>query len=129
MKVICLTSNEYVNCIEPFAYFWQKAGGMGYRRHGCWIMTVRPAASAGKLLYSAQSARRTEFMWAGGLLHLLEQLKDEYILLLLEDYFMCSVRWDRLWELELLDAARASVGKIDLSGDRLKVDHTVSVKT
>lgn len=125
MRIVCLTSNDYINCLEPFAYYWNKFAG-DRRQVTVAHYDVAPTHLPDNF-EMIEIGKQADYSWSSGLRKALEVVNDEVVLLLLEDYFMCApVDWGRIDELEFwMQHAWLTVGKVDLTGDRLKTPHTV----
>ena len=119
MKIVCLTSNGYVNCIEPFAHYWNRFAGSD-RRVTVVGYDVAPAALPDNFDWLSLG-RQADFTWSSGLLKALDLVHDDVVMLLLEDYFLSErVDWPLIDECADLMRWRTEILKIDLSDDRLK---------
>jgi hypothetical protein len=124
IKVVVPTSNKYVHCLPPFAYlfnrFWDAGQDVKIVRYD-----VRPAKLAGNFDTIALG-KQEDFTWSQGLIKYLVYHTDDLILLMLEDYFI-----DKPVDVEAIEQCwhlmkwQPEIAKIDLSGDRLKVGHSV----
>lgn len=128
MRIVCLTSNEYVNCLEPFAHYWNRFAGADRR---VTVMGYDVLPSALPPNFDAVSLGcQSDYTWSAGLLRVLDLIRDDVVLLLLEDYFLTeSVDWtpiDALTDYYLVK--NTHVVKIDLTDDRLKVGHALCAK-
>ncbi len=122
MNIVCLTSNAYRGCLEPFAYYWNRFAGEDRPVLIAHYEVEPPPLPRNFNTYCLGEQRR--YTWSGGLRKLLTVLDEELVLLLLEDYFLTeSVDWEMVERLEHLLLERPDVAKIDLSNDRLKVGH------
>lgn len=126
MRIVCLTSNGYINCIEPFAYYWNKfAGTLRQVTVVCYDILPEGLPDNFHVVSVGKQANHT---WSTGLEKFLDSIKDDTILLMLDDYFLTSkLDWHRVEELHRL-FLYSNVVKIDLTDDRLKVpfiDHGI----
>lgn len=70
---------------------------------------------------------QADHTWSSGLLKLLDMFDDEILMLVLDDYFLTEpVNWRDVESLLALMKFDDGVAKIDLTDDRLKVEHTPS---
>ncbi len=123
MEVIVLTSNEYLHCLHPFAYLFNKFWGATQP-----VKVVRyehrPRGLSGNFSNFSIGVQ-ANYTWSSGLIKYLHHHNEPLVLLMLEDYFI-----DKPVDTETIKGAweymkqNPSVAKIDLSGDRYKVAHT-----
>lgn len=122
MRIVCLTSNEYIHCIEPFAHYWNRFGGAGHEVLVAGYDVAPPALPRNFTFF--RIGRQAAFTWSAGLKRLIFQLDEPLVLLMLEDYFLTErPDWDKIdW---LADHMRrhTQIAKADLTEDRLKVPH------
>lgn len=123
MRIVCLTSNAYLNCVAPFAHYWNQFAGAHYD-----VMVAgyesQPVHLPENFSFHSIGFQH-DHTWSSGLLKLLESLDEEHILLLLEDYFLCEpVDWRVVQSLRHLMSVDHNVVKCDLTDDRLKVPFT-----
>ncbi|MDD5517857.1 MAG: hypothetical protein PHV98_00715 [Candidatus Omnitrophica bacterium] len=122
IKVVVLTSNDYVHCVPAFAYlfnkFWSPKQQVTIARY-----EIRPPKVADNF-YRPCIGQQSHFTWSSGLLEFLKGYNSELILLMLEDYFLIeqvdTYTINELWQF-MLD--NPEVVKVDLSDDRLKYSH------
>lgn len=121
MKNIVLTSNGYVNVLSGFAYLFNKF----YPNQEVTVVRydVRPPklpANFNQFAIGLQS----DYSWSGGLKYYLESIDDEFVMLMLDDYYL-----DKPVDVSKIDCLRqfiefnSKVVKIDLTNDRSKVKH------
>jgi hypothetical protein len=125
VRIVCLTSNDYINCLVPFAHYWNRFAGAD--RGVTVVCYERLPEGLPKNFDVVMIGQQSEYTWSSGLLRFLRLIGDEVILLMLEDYFLSAPpHWDRIDELDWWMAQTPyHVAKIDLSGDRLKTPHRV----
>lgn len=118
MRIVCLTSNGYINCIEPFAYYWNK---FDPDRHPVTVAHYDVAPTNLPDNFDLiEIGRQADYAWSGGLLKLLDMIDDPLIMLLLEDYFLIEpVKWRVVNSLISLMTHDTDVMKCDLTDDRL----------
>lgn len=122
MNIVCLTSNGYVNCVEPFAYYWNRFAGTerGVVVAGYDVLPMNLPANFEAVSIGSQA----DYTWSAGLRKLLTLLGDDLVLLMLEDYFLTAlVAWHKIRQIEKMMLAERKIAKFDLSDDRLKVPH------
>lgn len=120
MHAVCLTSNNYIHCVKPFAYLWDKFFGLPCLVAG---YDVQPAELPPGFEFLSIGAQ-ADYTWSAGVLRLLDLIPDEVFILVLEDYFLSEqVDVEAVASLAELIQRRADVAKIDLTDDRLKVGH------
>lgn len=120
MQAFCLTSNNYIHCVQPFAHLWNKFFGLPVVVAG---YDVQPDALPDNFSFLSIGAQ-ADYTWSAGMLRLLDLIPDEVFILVLEDYFLSEpVNVEAVAALEHLMHCRADVAKIDLTDDRLKVGH------
>jgi len=122
IKVIMLTSNDYLRCIQPFAYlfnkYWSKSQPVTVVRYDKRPRGLPPNFS--NFAVGVQS----DYTWSSGLAKYLNYLSEDLLILLLEDYFIDhSVNVKRIEGLWAYMEQHPEIAKIDLSGDRLKFPH------
>lgn len=123
MKWICLTSNGYHRILPGYAYLFNK-----------WISDTQEVAVVG---YDAPPpplprnfrfmslGKQENFSWSGGLVKLCSILTDQHILLTLDDYWLDRpVDLGLIYQLETYLRNNPEIVKIDLTNDRLKLEHT-----
>jgi hypothetical protein len=122
MKIICLTSNEYLNILPGFAYLFNKY------YPGQEVTIVRYEDRPPKLPDNFKNyaiGQQSNYSWSGGLKRYLNDISDEFVLLMLEDYYL-----DKPVDVELIEPTVnlmngfKEIMKFDLTDDRLKVKHT-----
>jgi hypothetical protein len=124
MQLALLTSNAYVHCLAPFAHlfnlFWsdqQPVTVFGY--------DVKPSTPLPRNFRWVSLGDQQDYTFSAGVLAMLDKIPGEVFGLFLEDYFIDRpVRQDVIYRAADLMAADASISKIDLTNDRLKVGHT-----
>lgn len=122
MKTIVLTSNGYLNVLPGFAYLFNKF----YPNQEVTVVRydVRPPKLPDNFKNFA-IGKQDDYSWSGGLKYYLSQIDDEFVLLMLEDYYL-----DKLVNKDVIDALidvierNKDIVKIDLTDDRLKVEHS-----
>lgn len=122
LEVVVLSSNKYVHCLPAFAYlfnrFWDPGQAVKVVRYD-----VRPAKLPGNFSNFAVGVQE-DYTWSQGLLKYLAYHPGDLILLMLEDYFI-----DKSVDVETVHKAweymtgHTGIAKIDLTDDRLKVEH------
>lgn len=123
LEVIVLASNQYLHCLPPFAYLFNKFWSVDQL-----VKVVRYEIRPRNLPTNFSNfaiGNQDDYTWSSGLMKYLQHHNGELILLMLEDYFLDKVV-DRA-QINLLYQymqARPEIAKIDLSDDRLKVKHT-----
>jgi hypothetical protein len=123
LEVTVLTSNNYLRCLPPFAYlfnkFWSNQQPVKVVRY-----EIRPNNLPANFSNYA-IGQQSDYTWSSGLIKYLKYHNGDLALLMLEDYFI-----DNLVDTRAIRAAwdymnrHPEIAKIDLSGDRLKVPHT-----
>ena len=122
LRIVCLTSNAYHNCLEPFAHYWNRFAGA--IRHVTVACYDAPAPALPDNFEVLRIGNQADFTWSSGLLKALDLLHDDVVLLMLEDYFLTEpVDWPPIDECADLVRYRTEILKIDLSDDRLKLPH------
>lgn len=125
MITVCLTSNKYHSVLVPFAHYWQKFAGAN---HDVVIACYdAPLPTLPNNFTAVRIGRQEKYDWSAGLERLLDELllRQELILLLLEDYFLTDpVDWNHVSEAEAMMIADDRIGKFDLTNDRRKLSHT-----
>jgi hypothetical protein len=122
LEVTVLTSNDYLHCLPPFAYLFNKFWGGGQP-----VKVVRyekrPYNLPGNFTNWA-IGNQADYTWSSGLIKYLTQYNGELILLMLEDYFLTepvgAKAIQSVWDFM---SQHPEVAKIDLAGDRAKVPH------
>lgn len=123
MEVIVLTSNKYLHCLLPFSIlfnrYWKKEQPVKIIRY-----EIRPQGLPINFTNFA-IGNQADYTWSSGLIKYLYHHPGELILLMLEDYFLSQPvnikAVEMAWAYML---HHPEIAKIDLSDDRLKVDHT-----
>lgn len=120
MRIVVLTSNQYHNCLPPFAHFWNKfAGTLRRVTVACYDA---PVPELPPNFDALRIGNQADYTWSAGLLKFLDMIEDDVILLMLEDYFIeYAIGWQGIDDLRRL-FDYGSIQKIDLSGDRQKVE-------
>lgn len=121
MKIVVLTSNKYVHMLTGFVHLFNKF----YPNQEVTVVRydVRPPKLPDNFKQFA-IGNQSDYSWSSGLKHYLEQIEDEFVLLMLEDYYL-----DRLVNVGLINSiynfmsANSHVFKFDLTDDRTKVPH------
>lgn len=129
MKIVVLTSNDYLHCLPGFMYLFNRhfqtdtlVNVVGYDRTPLSLKSNYRWHSLGN---------QSDHTWSSGLSrYVATVIPDErYILLLLEDYWLnADVDMERFQHACDLMIDQPVIGKIDLSGDRHKVKHTHSLQ-
>lgn len=120
MKIICLASNQYINCVEPFAYYFNRFSGDDRRPVSVACYDEKPPNLPDNFEVIEIGAQ-SDYSWSTGLAKLLTLIDDEIILLMLEDYFLSkAVNWRVVESLLGLMQHDHDVIKCDLSDDRQK---------
>lgn len=122
LEVIVLTSNAYLHCLPPFAYLFNKFWSINQP-----VKVVRYEHRPRNLPTNFTNfaiGSQADYTWSSGLIKYLQYHNGELILLMLEDYFLDSSvhqpNTEMAWAYML---HYPEVAKIDLTGDRLKVDY------
>lgn len=121
MKNIVLTSNDYVNILPGFAYLFNKF----YPNQEVTVVRydVRPPKLPENFKQFAVG-QQSNYSWSGGLKRYLEDIEDEFVLLMLEDYYLDKnvdvVMIEHIITEMMIDP---KIAKIDLTNDRSKVEH------
>lgn len=121
MKIICLTSNEYLNILPGFAYLFNKF----YPNQDVTVVRYenRPYGLPDNFNNFA-IGQQANYSWSGGLKCYLDSIQNEFVLLMLEDYYL-----DKPVNIVLIESiitfmtANPHVVKFDLTDDRTKVLH------
>lgn len=122
MKIVCLTSNAYSHVIPGFVYCWTKYWGEEVEIVGYDVYPNRPLP--GNFSFTSLG-HQSAFSWSSGLSMYLWGLRDDHLLLVLEDYWLDTPVDLRLIEHAIqLMVTHPDIGKIDLTDDRLKVPHS-----
>jgi hypothetical protein len=125
MNVYVLTSNNYLHCLPPFAFlfnkFWsdtQAVTVVGYDQ--------RPPALPRNFQFMSLG-KQEDYTWSQGIYRFCEAIQgvDTWPLIMLEDYFISQpVDVGRIESLfNLMRREHPAIAKIDLTDDRLKVAH------
>lgn len=119
MRIVVLTSNQYHNCLPPFAHFWNKFAGADRRvTVACYDAPLPELPPNFDVL---RIGNQVDYTWSAGLLKFLDMVDDDVILLMLEDYFLTeAVDWTLIDECADLVRYRTEILKIDLTNDRMK---------
>lgn len=123
MNLYVLTSNKYVHCLPPFAYLFCRYWGLtqpvtivGYEE--------RPKRTLPRNFTFLSLGKQDSYTFSSGLKAFLERIRDEYFILMLEDYFLdFVVRRATIDMCEQVMIDHPDVVKIDLTDDRQKVEH------
>lgn len=110
--------------LPPFAYFWNQAHGAGYAVLVAHYDVQPPSLPPNFETYSI--GKQEDFTWSSGLIAFLKTfpIYSDVILLVLEDYFMDTpINWSRIHSLNELMKRHSDIAKVDLTDDRLKVEH------
>lgn len=123
LEVVVLTSNNYLHCLPPFAYlfnkFWSINQPVKVVRY-----EVRPRNLPGNFS-SFAIGNQADYTWSSGLKKYLQHHNGELVLLMLEDYFLdSSVHQENVKAAWKLMTHHPGIAKIDLTNDRLKVAHS-----
>lgn len=117
------TSNQYVNALNPFSYLFNKHVG---ERQTVEILRydVRPPKLPPNF-HNTSLGPQENYTWAGGVAsYLCRPEVPRHFILMLEDYWITQpVDLSRLEALWQYAQNHPLVGKIDLSGDRMKTPH------
>lgn len=121
MKTIVLTSNNYVNVLPGFAHLFNRF----YPNQEVTVVRydVRPPKLPDNFKNFA-IGKQSDYSWSGGLKCYLSQIPDEFVLLMLEDYYL-----EKPVDVGLVDCLlqymefNDKVVKFDLTDDRTKVKH------
>lgn len=119
MRNIVLTSNDYVNVLPGFAYLFNKF----YPNQEVTVVRydVRPPKLPDNFKQFAVG-QQSNYSWSGGLKHYLESIDDEFVLLMLEDYYLDKdVDTEKIDFILHLMSVNNKVVKFDLTDDRMKV--------
>lgn len=129
MKIVILTSNEYLHCLPGFMYLFNRhfqtdtrIDIVGYDRTPLLLKSNYRWHSLGN---------QADYTWSAGLYrYVATVIPDEgHILIMLEDYWLSKdVDMERFQHACDLMIGEPAIGKIDLSGDRHKVKHTHSLQ-
>jgi hypothetical protein len=122
LEVTVLTSNNYLRCLPPFAYlfnkFWSNQQPVKVVRY-----EIRPNNLPANFSNYA-IGQQGDYSWSSGLIKYLKYHNGELVLLMLEDYFIDSrvsiKAIQSAWDFMI---TQPGIAKIDLTGDRLKVPH------
>ncbi len=123
MNVICLTSNNYVQMIRPFAYlfnkYWSAEQPVTILRYD-----IRVPRGIGANFHQTAIGVQENYTWSSGLASWLRYAGPDMFILLLEDYWLSEpVKIEAVqtaWDYML---ATSDIGKIDISGDLLNREH------
>jgi hypothetical protein len=123
MKWVCLTSNGYHRILPGFAHLFNK-----------WVSDTQEITVAG---YDAPPpalprnfrfmslGKQSDYTWSSGLARLCSLLTDQHILLTLDDYWIDRpVDIGLIYRLETYMRNNPEIVKMDLTNDRLKLEHT-----
>lgn len=121
MHILALTSNDYVNVLPGFAYLFNKFYGVES------VTVVRYDVRPPKLPDNFKNfavGKQSDYSWSGGLKYYLSQIEDEFVLLMLEDYYLDKpVDKNRITFIKYFMQDNKNIAKVDLTDDRLKVDY------
>ena len=122
IPVIVAASNDYVNCLRPFSYLFNKHWSAD-QRVTVLRYDVRPPKLPPNFLNIAVG-KQSDFTWSSGLKNFLRYINHPHVLLMLEDYWLTEKVDVKAIEYALSYMEKdARVVKIDLSGDRMKFPH------
>ena len=119
IKAIIPTCDNYVWLMNGFFHQWQKHCGLP----GMVVCEYKVPRVPGNWSFVRAGYQTEVKHWTGNLLVALEQIYDDTVLLLLEDYWLTYADMKRLRQLELLMKDDRSIDKIDLTNDRLGFGH------
>lgn len=122
MEILVPTSNNYIHCLKPFAYLFNK---YWITRPNvtvlCYDVVPRDLPSNFSVL---QIGKQEDYTWSAGLLRGLKLIQAEIFVLMLEDYFLdqpVNIKLvNKLYE-HLINTH--AVVKIDLTNDRTKLQY------
>lgn len=122
IRVIVPTSNDYVNCMVPFAYlfnkYWSSSQPVTVPRY-----EIRPPKLP-ENFYKPSIGCQAFFTWSSGMAAFLNDYNSDLFILMLEDYFLYQpVDIEDIKQLWDFMESHQEIVKIDLSGDRLKYPH------
>jgi hypothetical protein len=119
VRIIALTSNDYIHCLPPFCYLFNRHWpGRPQVEVVCYDQLPGELPANFEVI---SLGRQEDYTWSGGLLKYLETVPDELVLLLLEDYFLISpVDPATVAALARYVENEPSIGRLDLTADRLR---------
>ena len=118
MKIVVLTSNSYAWLLPAFAYCLNKHWP-GKPAVDVVHYDVQPRALSDNFQTTGLGAQK-QLTWSGGFVSYLSSIRDEIILLLLEDYFFVEpVNVEALQAIYAYMEADPAIAKIELSPHRL----------
>ena len=124
MKIVVLTSNSYAWLLPAFAYCLNKHWP-GKPAVDVVHYDVQPRALSDNFQTTGLGAQK-QLTWSGGFVSYLSSIRDEIILLLLEDYFFVEpVNVEALQAIYAYMEADPAIAKIELSPHRLAAQGTV----
>lgn len=122
MKIFTLTSNKYIHVLPGFAYLWnrfysenQAVTVVGYEERPVGLPRNFSFLSLGK---------QTDYTWSAGVIKLMKSIKDQHVMIMLEDYFLnAPAKVGIINQTVRFMEEHPEVAKVDLTDDRLKLSH------
>lgn len=120
LLITVLASNEYLHCLSPFAYLFNKYWSIHQP-----VRVIRYEIRPRNLPVNFTNfaiGKQSDFSWSSGLIKYLNYYEGDLVLLMLEDYFLSQrVNADTVAAMWEQMSRNPQIAKIDLSGDRNKV--------
>ena len=120
MKVYCITSDNYLWAVRPFAYLFNKYWGNDQEVVVCGYTPPGFPLPSNFAFHSVSKNGYTQERWSDGLLEFLASQNDEQFVLMLEDYWLVrNVDRNFMKVAEWMLAEDDNILRIDLTTDRL----------
>jgi hypothetical protein len=120
MRTLVITSDNYRHALAGFAYLHNKHLGESQEAS---VLCFKAGPRLPQNFSKVQMGRQGDYTWSSALIKFLKRFNDTHWLILLEDYFITRADIDVIRRMEAYMREYAGIGKIDLSGDRLKPQH------
>jgi hypothetical protein len=122
MRTIVITSDMYLKCLPSFTFYHNRHLG---DRSGVIFCYQMPQQTLPHNFSVVSLGSQRAHTWSSGLQMAFSRLpRDEIVLFMLEDYFITRADRNMIDALHRYMMVYPHVGKIDLSGDRLKVAYS-----
>lgn len=120
MNIYTLTNDKHSHLIEPFLHFWNKYTD-NYPINIVGFSDIQVTDNANFISLGKQLPAN---QWSNGLIRLCQRIKDDYFILMLEDYWLHS--YADLSNLDKFSAMMSdSILRFDLSGNRIGHPHNL----
>ena len=120
MRTLVITSDNYRHALAPFAYLHNKHLGASQEAS---VLCFKPGPKLPQNFVKVRMGRQGDYTWSSALIDFLQRFDQQHWLLMLEDYFVTYADMWVIREMYNYMLEYPGIGKIDLSGDRLKTQH------